>query len=510
MSTGSLYLTTAIPYVNAEPHLGHVLEFVQADVLARHARLRGRPVRFLSGTDDHAGKNVTAAESAGVPVREFVNANASRFAALREPLGLSYDDFIRTSADPRHSPGVHRLWRRGAARGDYYRRRYTGLYCTGCEQFRATDELVDGVCPEHGVPPEEVSEQNWFFRLSRYTGPLLDAIETGELRIKPATKRNEILGFLRSGLTDISVSRPVTRAGGWGIPVPDDPDQVIYVWWDALANYVTALDFAVDGRAYHDWWLHGDERVHVIGKGIVRFHAVYWAALLLSAGQPLPTSIYIHDYLTVEGAKISKSTGNTADPVEICDRAGTDALRWWLLSEVPRVGDADFTEARLLARYDRDLAGGLGNLVNRTVALVHKFRRGVIDADAPPLERVDLTTVAARLPEDIDRGLDEFDFRAATNALRSVVDAGNRVVEAERPWELARNEAAGSQTAGIQLNAVLTSLVLACRTVADELTPFLPHGSARLREQLGTGPEVGEPEPAFPRSSHDHQRSPVP
>ncbi len=309
----ALYVTTAIPYVNAAPHLGHALELVQADVLARHARLRGRPVRFLTGTDDNALKNVTAAHAAGVPVRDFVDRNADRFAALREPLSLSFDDFIRTGADPRHRPGVELLWRRCAAAGDFYRRDYQGLYCAGCEQFWTTADLVGGSCPEHGVPPEPVAERNWFFRLSRHQETLRRILESGTVRIEPAARRNEVLAFLRHGLADFSASRPAARAAGWGIPVPGDPDQVVYVWWDALANYVTALGYATGDPAYPRWWVDSADRVHVIGKGIVRFHAVYWLALLLSAGLPLPTAIHVHDYLSVDGAKLSKSAGNAAN-----------------------------------------------------------------------------------------------------------------------------------------------------------------------------------------------------
>ena len=235
-TNGNFYITTAIPYVNAEPHLGHALELVQADVLARHGRLRGRPVRFLTGTDDNALKNVVAARAADVEVREFVDRNAGRFCGLREPLALSFDDFIRTSADERHRAGVERLWRQCADRGDFYRRHYQGLYCPGCEQFYAPEELDGGLCPEHRFAPELVTEENWFFRLSRYTGELLDAVQSGRVRVEPATRRNEVLAFIRAGLTDFSVSRPAARAGGWGIPVPGDPGQFIYVWWDALAN----------------------------------------------------------------------------------------------------------------------------------------------------------------------------------------------------------------------------------------------------------------------------------
>src|SRR5438093_9372067 len=288
--TRRFYITPAIPYVNGDPHLGHALELVQADVLARHRRLRGDDVRYLSGTDDNALKNVDAAVAAGAPVAEFVAEKAQRFAELAEPLQLSTDDFIRTSTDPRHRPGVERLWRACAEAGDLYQRDYEGLYCSGCESFVAREDLVDGSCREHGEPPEQVAERNWFFRLSRYQDALLGVIESGRLRIEPDHRRNEVLAFIRSGLDDFSVSRAQQRARGWGIPVPGDPTQVIYVWFDALANYVTALDGGTDGEPYRDWWRESDERLHVIGKGIIRFHAIYWPAILLSTGQPLPTT----------------------------------------------------------------------------------------------------------------------------------------------------------------------------------------------------------------------------
>lgn len=479
----SFYITTSIPYVNGAPHLGHALEFVQADVLARHRRLRGHPVRFLTGTDENALKNVTAAGR--VEVSSFVAANAERFAALAGALDLSFDDFIRTSSDPRHAPGVTSLWRRSAARGDFYRRDYDGLYCAGCEQFLDSADL----CPEHGVAPEAVTESNWFFRLSRYAGDVLHALESGRVRIEPAAKRNEVLSFVRAGLRDISVSRPASRAAGWGIPVPDDPDQVIYVWWDALANYITALRFGTDDIAYGKWWLESAERVHVIGKGIARFHAVYWPALLISAGQPLPSAIFVHEYLTVDGAKISKTAGNAVDPHDVAARYGADALRWWLLADVAGLGETDFTSQRLLARYHRDLANGVGNLVNRTLSLVHKYRHGTVDVIDPQSD----------LPAAIDRALAAFDLRGATEAISTTVAEANRFIEAERPWELARRELSGDGAAGARLDAVLATLVARCRGLAHELTPFIPVGAARLSAQLGAGPLVANPRPAFPR-----------
>jgi methionyl-tRNA synthetase len=466
--TTKLYLTTAIPYVNAAPHLGHALELVQADAIARHARRRGRRVRFLTGTDDNALKNVTAARAAGVPVREFVERNAARFAGLREPLALSFDDFIRTGTDPRHRAGVERLWRACARQGDFYRRPYAGRYCTGCERFLADGE---GRCAEHGTQPDVVAEENWFFRLSRYQGAVREVLETGRVRIEPAARRNEVLAFVRGGLADFSVSRPAARAGGWGIPVPGDPDQVIYVWWDALANYLTADPVA---------WAAADDRVHVIGKGIARFHAVYWLALLLSAGQPLPTAILVHDYLTVGGAKLAKSAGNAVDPVDLAGRYGTDAVRWWLLREVAPVGDTDFTVERLIRRADQDLAKGLGNLVNRTLTLVHRHRGGELTGTPKDL--------VPDLPHRIDRALAGFGLRAATGALTAAVDTANRFIEAERPWERPDGR-----------DDVLATLVHACRIIAGELTPFLPTGADRLRTQLGSGRVVGRPRPAFPR-----------
>src|SRR5580698_1295262 len=354
MTIPHTYITTTIPYVNARPHLGFALELVQADVLARHRRARGDQVRLQAGTDDNALKNVLAARAAGVGVQEFVDANADAFVALAGPLSLSVDDVIRTSRDPRHRPGVERIWRACAAAGDLYRRHYAGLYCLGCEQFYTPDELPGGRCPEHGTQPQPVSEENWFFRLSRYGGTLRDLITSGALRIEPAGRRNEVLAQLDAGLADFSVSRSAERAHGWGIPVPGDPGQVIYVWFDALVNYVSALTYGAGGPDLERWWTGAGRRIHLAGKGVLRFHAVYWPAILLSAGLPLPTDILVHDYLTADGQKISKSAAGGPsgdnDPVALAAAYGADALRWWLLRDVPRTGDTDFTVARLIGR----------------------------------------------------------------------------------------------------------------------------------------------------------------
>jgi methionyl-tRNA synthetase len=466
------YLTTTIPYVNAAPHLGFALEAVQADTLARHYRQRGDEVRLLTGTDDNSLKNVLSAEAAGVPVAEFVDRNAAAFEALHKPLALEFDDFIRTSRDPRHRVGVEALWRACLAAGDLYQSRYEGLYCVGCEHFLTEDELdAAGHCPDHAAPPQFVAEDNWFFRLSRHADALREAITSGRLRIEPEVRRNEVLALIDGGLRDFSVSRSHERARGWGIGVPDDPEQVIYVWFDALGNYITSLGYGGEASALDTWWHGADRRVHLIGKGVLRFHAVYWPAILLSAGLPLPTDILVHDYLTVDGRKISKSSGTPIDPVELAERFGADGVRCWLLREVPRVGDADFTVPRLVARANEDLAGGVGNLVSRVTTLVHRCCAGRVDLSSTS----DLTD---GVPEAVAQALADFDFRRAAAAVWSVVENANRYLDQVRPWELARDPSAAAQLAGSL--AVLTET---CRRLGELLEPFLPDASARVLEQ---------------------------
>ncbi len=481
---GRIFLTTAIPYVNGEPHIGHALELVQVDALARAWRARGYEVRTQTGTDDNALKNVRAAEAAGVAVADFVRANGDEFVGLLDPLSVDIDDVIRTATDPRHRPGVERFWRACAHRGDLYLRDYEGAYCVGCETFLDDDELdASGRCPEHRTTPDVVRERNWFFRLSRYGDLITSAIESGALRIEPATRRNEVLAQLRSGLHDISVSRSIERAHGWGIPVPDDPSQVVYVWFDALANYVTALG---DGDDEARWWHGADQRIHLIGKGIIRFHALYWPAILASAGLPLPTALFVHDYLTVDGAKISKSIGNGVAPAELVDRFGTDAVRWWLLSESPVGVDADFTVDRLVRRANEDLANGLGNLVTRTVALVHRLRGGQIAAaPAPAGDDIDVAFAAA---------IDAYDLRGAARRVRELINAANTELERVRPWELARTNPDDAR-----IDEVLADVVTRCRRLTALVRPFVPATAAVAAERIGTGETVGEPGRVFDR-----------
>jgi methionyl-tRNA synthetase len=491
------YITTTIPYVNARPHLGFALELVQADVLARYHRARQEQVRFQAGTDDNSLKNVLAAEAAGIGVQQFVDANAEAFTGLRQPLNLEIDDLIRTSTDPRHRKGVERLWRACAASGDLYRRHYEGLYCVGCEQFYAAADLSDGRCPEHGTVPDVVSEENWFFRLSRYASQLRRSIEGGAIRIEPAERRNEVLALIDSGLEDFSVSRGKERARGWGIPVPGDPDQVIYVWWDALGNYLTALDYAEDGQQLKTWWTDASRRIHLLGKGVLRFHAVYWPAMLLSAGEAVPTDIVVHGYLTENGRKISKSSGDTVDPYDLVARYGTDAVRWWLLREVPRGADADFTVDRLVSRANDELANGFGNLVNRVVSLIHRYWNGAVPpataAAAPGVQALDAAIRNA--PGRVAGALADFDLRRATEAVWCIADEANRYVNQTRPWSLAK----AGQTA--ELAAVLSALLAACQAIATHLRPFLPDAATRMTSQLtpNEGGFLPGPVPILPR-----------
>lgn len=501
-----LYVTTSIPYVNGAPHLGHALELVHADVLARHRRLRGGAARLQSGTDDHALKNVTAARAAGVAVADLVTRNGDRFVALSGALGVRPDAFVRTSRHPGHADAVQELWRRCAASGDLYPTSYTGLYCAGCEQFYAATALPGGLCPEHGTAPEEVTETNWFFRLSRHAPALARLVADGDVDVVPPSRRNEVLGFLAGEVADVSVSRPAARAQGWGVPVPGDPGQVVYVWFDALVNYVSGLGWPAPdagGDGYRQWWAGDAAGVHVVGKGIARFHTVLWPAVLLSAGLPLPTRVLVHDYLTVDGAKIAKSGVQSADPAALVAAYGADAVRWWLVREPAPLATTDFTVERLVGAHDRDLANGIGNLVSRTVALAGR-RPGAAGPSiaAPAGIGGDLIDSTAALPGTVDAAVDRYDLRAACTAVTEVVAEAGRFIGRHEPWHLARAAAGGDTAAGDRFDAVLGVLLSVCATVTHELRPFVPDGAERLGELLRsvTRPDGGwAVAPAFPR-----------
>lgn len=489
------FITTAIPFVNARPHVGFAYELVLADILARHRRRRGRDVRFSTGTDDNSLKNVLAAAREGVPIHELVDRNSAAFRALGGVLHVEPDDFIATSRDPRHPIAVDHLWRACAA--DLYRTTWEGRYCTGCEAF--VDDYVT-VCEEHGTTPEPIRENNWFFRLSRWREPVRQLITSVRVQIVPDSARAETLAFLEGEVRDLSVSRDAKRSGGWGLPVPGDPSQVIYVWFDALASYISQLGFGADPTLFERYWLAGDERVHVIGKGITRFHAVYWLAFLLSAGLPVPDRIAVHGYLTVDGVKISKSL----NPVEVgpfVERCGLDAVRWFFARRCRTRVDSDVTARAICNAYDLDLADRLGNLVQRCIGLAAK----VCDGRVPPRDD-GLRSVAEALPARLDAALDVFLVDEAAGAVCELVDAANRALEQTAPWKLVDRDAAAR---------ALYAPLEAARIAAGELLPFVPDAARTILARLGDpsdaptwgllepGRELVAGPPPLPRKQYD-------
>ena len=471
------YVSTSIPYVNARPHLGFALELVQADAIARWRRLLGHDTFFLTGTDENAFKNVQAAAREGLTPRQLCERNAAVFKNLAEALDISYDRFIRSSTDT-HITGASRFWS-ACRQEDIFRNQYRGLYCVGCEDFLLERDLSDGRCPVHGVEPETVEETNHFFRLSAYQKALEGLIASGELRILPETRRNEALGFIRQGLRDFSISRNRNRSGGWGVPVPGDPAQVVYVWFEALTNYLTGLGYGRDGGEFKRYWRDCPDKVHVIGKDILKFHAVYWPAMLLSAGLPLPRAIFVHGHLTVEGRKIGKSLDNAVDPFPLIRRYGPDAVRYYLLRAVRSGEDGDVSETRLREVYNSDLANGLGNLVRRLESLCERCGYG--RAETPDF----------RVPHQVNEALDRFDFAGALKAVWRRVDDMNREIDAARPWELLKRRKVA------MLRQHLSAWVGSVRATSWVLRPFLPATAERIEAGFSKV-EIKKGQPLFP------------
>src|SRR3989344_1861508 len=366
MNNTKFYITAAIPYVNGKPHIGHALEFVQCDVVARYKKLLGYDTLYVSGSDENGLKIVQAAEKNSLTPQELSDKNTQAFLELVNLLSVNIGVWRRGSDRKLHWPGTEKLWRLGEKNGDIYKKMYGGYYCVGCEDFYTKKDLVDGKCPEHLTVPEWVEEENYFFKLSRYQEQIEELIRSDTLHIIPQERKNEVLSFIARSLEDFSISRSQKRAKNWGIPVPGDDSQVIYTWYDGLNIYQTAVGFGYDEALWKKWW---PADLHVIGKGILRFHAVYWIGMLLSAGLPLPKSIFVHGYISSGGHKMSKSLGNVIDPFEVVKRYGTDATRYYLLREIPAYGDGDFTFERFQQLYNADLANGLGNTISRVAKL---------------------------------------------------------------------------------------------------------------------------------------------
>ncbi|MDQ6979456.1 MAG: methionine--tRNA ligase [Mariprofundaceae bacterium] len=481
-SPSSYYVTTPIYYVNDEPHLGHMYTTIAADVLARHQRMSGRDVFFLTGVDEHGQKVQQAAEKRGIEPIALADQVVERYATLWPELSISNDDFIRTSS-ARHHQAVQAMWRRLRDADAIYQGMYEDWYCVPCESYWTETQLKDGDCWEAKHCPdckrglERVQEASYFFRLSDWQDKLLEHIHAHPDFIAPASRRNEVLRFVESGLHDLSISRTTFS---WGIPVPDDEGHVIYVWIDALTNYLTAPGFP-DEQACMEHW---PADVHLIGKDILRFHAVYWPCMLMAAGLPLPKRIFAHGWWTVEGNKMSKSLGNAVRPADLLATHDADVLRYFLLREVPFGQDGDFSESALTRRYNSELANDLGNLLNRSLAMLKKYRNSVLNQPTTE-EAIDRALIAdiESMQRDVDEALQQQAFHQALERINVVVRHGNRYVEENAPWALAK------QGENARLDAVLYHLIESLRLICLQMSPFMPTKAAAMLSQI-MGQEV--------------------
>ncbi len=468
------YVTTSIAYTNAFPHLGFALESVQADVLARY----NKDSFFLTGTDEHGRKVAQKAEELGKDPKEFVDEVSSKFRQLKDVLNLSTDYFIRTTDQKVHWPAVKKVWLKLKENGDIYKKKYEGLYCTGCEAFITKKDLVNGKCVVHKKEPEIVEEENYFFRLSKYSDKIKKAVEKDELRIIPETKKNEVLGFIKQGLEDVSFSRP-SKDLKWGIPVPDDPSQTIYVWADALINYISAIGYAEDEKRLKDYW---PADVHCIGKDILKFHSLIWPGILLSLDLELPKKLFVHGFISVEGQKMSKSLGNVIDPFELVKKYGTDPVRYYLLKEIPSTQDGDFSYDKFEKRYNGDLASGIGNLLARVKSMASK--KGFKEYNSEDEE-------IKKREEEYHKALEEFNFSRALESVWKLISFSDKLIEKEKPWEGNSPE-------------ILGRLLNILDKISNLLDPFLPETSLKIKKELekdSKGLKKEKTEALFPKIS---------
>jgi methionyl-tRNA synthetase len=468
------YITTSIAYTNSKPHIGYALELVQADVLARFYRQDNKDLFFLTGTDDHGVKIFRSAEEKNIKPQQFVDANINEFKKLIKKLNISNDRFISTSDKKAHWSGAQKLWKKLHENGDIYKKSYEGIYCAGCEAYLTKKDLIDGKCPNHQAKPELIKEENYFFKLTRYRDTIINKIKNNELVIVPEARKNEILNIL-ADLEDVSFSRPREKLS-WGVPVPGDDNQVMYVWCDALSNYLTGLGYGQkDESRFKKYW---PANIHCIGKDILRFHAAIWPAMLLSAGLRLPKTIFVHGWITSEGQKMSKSLGNVVDPLEIIDKYGADALRYYLLCEIPATGDGDFSQKRFEEVYNGELANELGNLVMRAVKMVKKNKLKLSDyKKAVPIYK------SYKMFSD---SIGQYNFEFALENIWQRVRLANQTIEMKKPWEIKNKKI---------LNDIFEKIFFQIQTIALSLEPFLPETATEIQQQLKTL----KAKPLFPR-----------
>ncbi len=497
------YITTAIAYVNGNPHVGFAMEVIQADVLARFHRLRGDDTFFLTGTDEHGQKISDTAKRNGVSEKEWTDSMSLAFKEMVNMLNVSNDGFVRTT-DDRHKKGAQKLWMKLKEAGDIYKSSYVGNYCVGCEAFLADKDLVDGKCAVHNMELKKVEEENYFFRLSKYSDEIYKLIESDEIKIVPVARKNEILSVIREGLKDISFSRPKSSLE-WGIEVPDDPSHVMYVWGDALSNYITAIGFVDDEEMFNRYWPCD---VHIIGKDILRFHAGVWIGMLLSSGLALPKEIYVHGYVTSEGEKMSKSLGNVVNPKEYVEKFSADAFRYYMMREIPTTLDGDFSKDRFFVLYSSELANTFGNLVSRVLSMDIKY----FDGKVPDGNRNNnfVKVKVEEVWDNYEKFIFEFDLKKALGEVVSLAEFANKYVDDNKPWELYKN---GDE----KLRDVMYDLTEMVRHIGVLLLPFIPESAEKILGYLnfdyskfdyfklkqwggiGVGGEVVKPKPLFVR-----------
>lgn len=471
------YITTPIPYVNAKPHLGHALEFVYADILARYARQQDRQVLFSTGTDEHGSKIAEKASELGISPIELTTANAKLVVELLVKLNISNDRFIRTT-DPAHEQRAQLVWNN--LKEHIYKKEYTGWYCTGCEEF-VTETYVkeqQGTCPNHDRPYEQLAEENYFFALSKFSHLIKQSIDSGEFRVVPDSKKNEVLSLINEGLEDISISRPKAKLD-WGITVPGDDSQVMYVWFEALLNYITVLGYP-EHNDFKEYW---PADVQIVGKDISRFHAVIWPGILLALGLELPNNLYIHGFINVDGKKMSKSLGNSVDPNEIVDKYGTDAFRYYLARHIPSYNDGDFSWDKIEAAYNNELANELGNAVSRVVAMIGKYQADVVGVIPEPSHDI----------HEYSEALDNFKFDRALDEVWEQVRGLNQYIDTEKPWQIAKN---GDEQ---HLQEILSYCVGCLLEIADLLVPFMPTTAQTIRDTFKDGLVTKQERALFPK-----------
>jgi methionyl-tRNA synthetase len=505
MNGARFYITTAIDYVNQKPHLGTAYEKIGADCMARYKRLSGCDVRFLMGNDEHSTNVEREARNRGLDPLEYCRTMSKEFQGTWKALDISYDDFIHTTEE-RHVRSVRELFRRIHENGYIFKGKYEGFYCESCEEFIVEKALVDGLCPRHKQPPKQISEENYFFALSRFQEPLLKFFERNPAFVRPQIRFNEVVNVVKGGLEDVSISR---FGKAWGIPLPIDETHVIYVWFDALTNYISALGYGgADTKLFDRYW---PADVHVIGKDITRFHCVIWPAMLMAAGVEPPRSVFAHGFISLEGEKMSKTRGNIIDPVNMTEIFGADAVRYLLLREVPFDRDGDVTMEVFLARYNADLANDIGNLFSRTVTMISKYLGGTVESK-PFDGGHELNAELGRSLEAYRGHMEQMEFSRALGAYWSVIQRANRFIEEKRPWDLAKDPAKRPE-----LEDMCRELVAVLRASGIVLTPFMPGKMAEMLSQLGAGaltmsdlPEraagadaLAQPVPLFPRIKAD-------